>query len=105
MRAASCTLCAQPVPSLKLHLITNLFYPDELAGAALYTDFARYFHRAGHDLRVTATFPYYPAWKLRPEDAGIPWRDEIFEGAPMRRVAMFVPRRPTGVTRMLSELS
>lgn len=90
---------------MKIHLITNLFHPDELAGASLYTDMARYFHEAGHEVRVTAAFSYYPAWKLRPEDEGVQWRDETFEGIPVRRCSMYIPDKPRGATRLLSDLT
>ncbi len=88
---------------MKIHLITNLFHPDELAGAALYSDFARYLKDAGHDLRVTAAFSYYPSWKLRPEDEGVDSRDEVFQGIPVRRISMFIPARPRGITRLWSD--
>lgn len=90
---------------MKIHLVTNLFHPDELAGASLYTDMAQYLHEAGHEVRVTAAFSYYPAWKLRPEDQGISWRDETFSGIPVRRCSMYIPAKPRGATRMLSDLS
>ena len=90
---------------MRIHLITNLFSPDELAGAALYTDMALYLREQGHDVWVTTTFSYYPAWALRPEDKGIGCRDEVFQGIPVRRVRMYVPRRVTGLTRLLSDLS
>ncbi|MEO7933359.1 MAG: glycosyltransferase family 4 protein [Chthoniobacterales bacterium] len=90
---------------MKIHLITNLFHPDELAGASLFTDLAVYLHAQGHDVRVTTTFPYYPAWKLRPEDVGVRLREETFRGFPLRRVQMFVPAKPTGGSRVKSDLS
>jgi colanic acid biosynthesis glycosyl transferase WcaI len=90
---------------MRIHLISNLFAPDELAGAALYTDLALYLRERGHDVRVTTTFAYYPAWKLRPDDVGVSVREETFEGIPVRRVAMYVPERPTGKTRLVSDLS
>ncbi len=90
---------------MKIHLITNLFHPDELAGAALYTDFANRFKEAGHDLRVTAAFSYYPAWKLRPEDVGVAHRDESHNGIPVRRCSMFIPAKPRGLTRLYSDFS
>jgi len=90
---------------LKIHLITNLFYPDELAGAALFTDMALYFKERGDDVRVTTTFSYYPAWKVRPQDRGLRLRDEIFEGIPLRRLWMYVPERPSSLHRILSDLS
>lgn len=88
---------------MKIHLITNLFHPDELAGAALYTDFADYFREKGHELRITAAFSYYPAWQNREEDRGVRWRDEAFRGVPLRRISMYIPRRPRGLSRMWSD--
>ncbi|CAN5133064.1 WcaI family glycosyltransferase [soil metagenome] len=85
--------------------MTNLFAPDELAGAALYTDMARNFRDAGHEVRVTTTFPYYPGWRLRPEDRGVEVREESFERMRVRRVGMHVPAAPTGRGRMLSDAS
>ncbi|MDB2346485.1 glycosyltransferase [Verrucomicrobiales bacterium] len=90
---------------MKIHLITNLFYPDELAGASLYTDLARFLKERGHDVRVTGTFSYYPAWKLRPEDEGVSMREEEFEGIPLRRLKMYVPAKASGFKRLLSDAS
>lgn len=90
---------------MRIQLISNLFAPDELAGAALYTDLALYLRDAGHDVRVTTTFSYYPAWRIRPEDAGIAVREENVSGIPVRRISMFVPKRPSGRGRLMSDLS
>jgi colanic acid biosynthesis glycosyl transferase WcaI len=90
---------------MRIHLITNLFAPDELAGAALFSDLARFLKENRHDIRVTCTFPYYPAWRLRPEDRNISMREEVFEGIPVRRISMYVPEHPTGRARMISDLS
>lgn len=90
---------------MRIHLITNLFAPDELAGASLYTDMAGFLHDQGHDVRVTTTFPYYPAWALQPGDAGMAQRDETRDGIPVRRIGMYIPRRVTGAGRLLSDLS
>lgn len=90
---------------MRIHLISNLFSPDELAGAALFTDLAHFLQERGHDVRVTTTFSYYPAWRLRPEDQGLAVRDERLGEIPVRRVRMHVPERPTGKSRLLSDLS
>lgn len=91
--------------SLRIQLISNLFAPDELAGASLYTDLAQYLSSKGHDVRVTTTFSYYPAWKLAAEDQGIKFRDDVVAGIPVRRITMHVPAKPTGKGRLLSDLS
>lgn len=90
---------------MKIHLITNLFHPDELAGAALYTDLARYYKARGNDIRVTSTFSYYPAWRLRPEDEGVTLREEEVDGIPLRRLKMYVPSQASGFKRLLSDAS
>jgi colanic acid biosynthesis glycosyl transferase WcaI len=90
---------------MRIHLITNLFAPDELAGAALYTDMAAYLQERGHDVRVTTTFSYYPSWTVKPGDAGVGQRDEIHEGIPVRRIQMYIPGRVTGASRLMSDLS
>jgi colanic acid biosynthesis glycosyl transferase WcaI len=90
---------------MKILLVTNLFHPDELAGASLYSDMAKYFLEQGHDVRVVCTFSYYPAWKVRKEDEGVTVREEVWEGIPLRRVGMYVPGKPRGLTRLVSDLS
>jgi colanic acid biosynthesis glycosyl transferase WcaI len=90
---------------LKVQLVTNLFAPDELAGAALFSDLALYIKEQGTDLRVTTTYSYYPAWKISPEDAPHAFRYEDWNGIPVKRVRMHVPRKPNGVGRMRSDAS
>jgi colanic acid biosynthesis glycosyl transferase WcaI len=89
----------------RIAIIVHLFHPDELAGAALFSDLAQFLKANGHDVRITTPFPYYPAWKVRKEDQGIAFRDETFDGMPVRRVRMYVPARPTGATRVICDLS
>ena len=90
---------------MKIQIVTNLFHPDELAGASLFTDLARYLRDRGNEVRVTTTFSYYPGWKIRPKDRGVRRRDETFEGIPLRRLRMYVPERPTNLRRIFSDLS
>lgn len=90
---------------MRIHQITHLFAPDELAGAALYTDLARYLGGQGHDIRVTTTFSYYPALRYRPEDRGVAWREETIEGIPVRRVGMALPQPHKGWRRLVPEIS
>lgn len=90
---------------MRVQIISNLFFPDELAGASLYTDLAQYLAGKGHDIRVTTTFSYYPAWKLGAEDQGVKVRDDDVADIPVRRISMYVPTKPTGKGRLLSDLS
>jgi len=90
---------------MRVQIVSNLFFPDELAGASLYTDLAQYLADNGHDVRVTTTFSYYPAWKLVAEDQGVKVRDDEVSAIPVRRISMYVPAKPTGKGRLLSDLS
>jgi colanic acid biosynthesis glycosyl transferase WcaI len=90
---------------VKIHQITHLFSPDSLGGAALYTDFARFMRDRGHEVRVTTTFSYYPRLSYLDEDRGQAVREETFEGMPLRRVAMALPKRHRGWRRLIPELT
>jgi colanic acid biosynthesis glycosyl transferase WcaI len=102
---ASASSRGAPDKGMRVLLVSNLFAPDELAGAALYTDLVRYLSERNHEVRVLCAFSYYPAWRLRTEDAGVSFRDEMWEGIRLRRIAMYVPARPSGITRVLSDIS
>jgi len=88
---------------MKVHQVTHLFSPDQLAGASLYTDLARFFRDRGHDIRVTTTFPYYPALQFRPEDRGVLRRAEVFEGIPVRRIGQHLPKSHKSWRRLIPE--
>lgn len=90
---------------MKILLITNLFYPDTLAGSALFSDLAIFFKEKNIDLRVTTTFSYYPQWKLSRKDKPFFLRNDDFRGIPVRRIKMYVPNFPTGLARILSDIS
>lgn len=90
---------------LSVRIVSNLYAPDALGGAALFSDMAGTWRAERIDLQVTTTFSYYPRWKLLPEDEGCWRREEVVNGVPVERVRMFVPRRPSGLTRLLSDAS
>jgi len=82
-------------------LIIGLNFAPELTGIGKYTgEMAAWLARRGHDVSVITTRPYYPEWK-RPGWAGWTWRREIWEGCRVVRCPLFVPRRQTGLMRIL----
>lgn len=90
---------------MRIHQITHLFSPDELAGAALYTDLSRFLSGHQHDVRVTTTFSYYPALHYRVEDQNLASRAEVVCGIPVRRIGMYLPKNHNGWRRLLPEMS
>lgn len=90
---------------MKIHQVTHLYAPDSLAGASLYTDLASFLKEAGHDVRITTTFPYYPRLRYADEDKGKVLSVEGLNGNIIRRVGMYLPKRHSGYHRLLPELS
>ncbi|WP_239498525.1 glycosyltransferase [Microbacterium sp. PM5] len=84
-------------------LVVGLNYPPETTGIAPYTGgAARGLLERGFDVRVVATHPHYPGWRLWEGYGG--WtRDETLDGVRVNRLRHYVPRRPTPVARALSE--
>src|SRR5882724_12927021 len=58
---------------LQITIVSHIFHPDELGGAALMTDLALFLHESGAKVNVVSTFPYYPRWRLSAQDRGV-WR-------------------------------
>jgi len=91
--------------AITVTVVSHIFHPDELGGAALMTDLVMFLRESGVVVNVVSTFPYYPRWSLSTEDRGVWWRTDCYEGIPIRRVRMFVPNTPSTFKRLLSDLS
>ena len=81
------------------------FYPDH-SGIALYSsDFAFYAAEKGHEVSVVTGFPFYPSWRKRPEDKRRLFRKDTHKNIKIYRGYLYVPSRPTGLRRILQEIS
>ncbi|MDH6463133.1 colanic acid biosynthesis glycosyl transferase WcaI [Micromonospora sp. A200] len=80
-------------------------YAPEPTGNAPYTaGLANGLVARGHDVRVITSHPHYPEWRVRESYGGWSVSDEV-EGVRVQRLAHYVPARPSGGRRLLSELS
>jgi colanic acid biosynthesis glycosyl transferase WcaI len=59
----------------------------------------------GHDVRVIAAPPYYPAWQVASAYRGRLFKQELLAGVGVWRAPLWVPRRPSGIARVLHLLS
>jgi glycosyltransferase involved in cell wall biosynthesis len=85
--------------------ILGINYSPESTGIAPYTTgLAEGLVAKGHTVRVITTHPHYPEWRVRPGYGGWSIR-EVINGVWVRRVAHYVPAKPLGIRRLLSELS
>ena len=57
----------------------------------------------GHEVEIVTTFPYYPAWRKRPEDRGLLYRTDVVNGVRIRRCWHFVPAQVSRLKRILHE--
>jgi len=83
-------------------LILGLNFQPEPVSTGKYTgELARYLSAAGHEVRVITAPPYYPQWKIQNGYRGWQYRTEVWRGIQIQRCPVWVPRRPTGLTRLM----
>jgi colanic acid biosynthesis glycosyl transferase WcaI len=87
-------------------LIYGLNFPPEPVGIGKYTgELAAWLVRHGHQVKAVCALPYYPAWRIT---AGYPrwtYRRERIDGVDVLRCPLYVPRKVTGLRRILHLLS
>jgi colanic acid biosynthesis glycosyl transferase WcaI len=86
-------------------LVIGLNYLPELTGIAPYTSgLCKGLAARGEVVCVLTTMPHYPEWRIRAGYNGAR-RHEWLDGVSVTRLRHYVPARPTGVRRLLSEIS
>jgi glycosyltransferase involved in cell wall biosynthesis len=80
------------------------YWPEHTGNAPYTTSLASGLRERGMHVRVLTGHPHYPEWRVRHGYGG--WRSPAtHDGVPVVRLAHYVPPRPSGVRRLLSELS
>lgn len=83
-------------------LIYSANFAPEPTGIGKYSgEMAAWLAAHGHEVRVVAAPPYYPAWKLDPAYAWPPYRVERWQGVDVWRAPLWVPPQPGGLKRVL----
>jgi colanic acid biosynthesis glycosyl transferase WcaI len=87
-------------------IVWGVNYHPELVGIAPYnTALCEHLRREGHEVEMVSTFPYYPMWKKAPEDEHKLFASQVINGVGVHRCWHFVPRRPSGLRRIVHEAS
>jgi colanic acid biosynthesis glycosyl transferase WcaI len=87
-------------------LICSANFAPEPVGIGKYSgEMAEWLAAQGHQVRVVAAPPYYPAWKLDPDYRWPPYRRENWHGVDVWRAPLWVPARPGGAKRVLHLLT
>jgi len=86
-------------------LIVGLNFHPELTGIGKYTGEMAAYLGMCHEVRVVTTAPYYPYWQVQEGYTWWQYRRETWNGMRVYRCPLWVPRRPSGLKRLLHLLS
>ena len=87
-------------------LIHGLNFSPEKIGIGKYTgEMAAWLSNAGHTVRVVTAPPYYPDWKVQTPYRAWKFQNETWQGVELIRCPLWVPAKPSGVTRILHLMS
>ena len=82
-------------------LFYGINFAPELTATGKYTgEMAEWFAKQGHDVRVITAPPYYPAWQVS-EDYKNNYKVECWNGVKVHRCPLWVPKKPTGLKRLI----
>lgn len=83
-------------------LVHGINYAPELTGIGKYTgEFCEWLAHRGHEVRVITAPPYYPAWQVGTGYKSHAYARERLNGVDVYRCPLWVPRRPSGMRRVL----
>lgn len=86
---------------MKLLIHSANFAPEAIGIGKYSGEMAEWLAAHGHEVRVVAAPPYYPAWKLDPAYRWPLWRHAHWRGVRVWRAPLWVPRQPGGLKRVL----
>jgi len=87
-------------------LIYGINYWPELTGIGKYTgELSEWLSDHGHQVHVITSPPYYPEWKVKDGYSSFFYHKEQRVGVDVYRVPIFVPEKPTTLSRILHLVS
>jgi colanic acid biosynthesis glycosyl transferase WcaI len=85
-------------------IVWGINYAPEITGIAPHSvALCEFLKSRGDDVEMLSTFPYYPAWRKRPEDRRQLYRTDMVNHVPVHRCWHYVPARASTVKRILHE--
>jgi colanic acid biosynthesis glycosyl transferase WcaI len=85
---------------MKILLYSANFAPEPVGVGKYSGEMAAWLVRQGHQVRVVAAPPYYPAWRLDPAYARPLFKRELWHGVEIFRAPLWVPSTPGGLARL-----
>jgi colanic acid biosynthesis glycosyl transferase WcaI len=90
---------------MRILIYTANFAPEPTGIGKYSGEMATWLAERGHEVRVVAAPPYYPNWKVEQKYLWPPFRREQWRGVDVWRAPLWVPKSPSGLTRLLHLLS
>ncbi len=83
-------------------LVYGINHAPELTGIGKYTgEMVQWLAARGHEVRVVAAPPYYPAWKVQEGYSASHYQVQQMGGARVYRCPLWVPEKSSGLNRVL----
>ena len=90
---------------MRLLLLSHNYAP-ELTGIGKYNgEMCEWLAEQGYEVRVVTAPPHYPEWRIAKGYRRFLYQSETLSGIDVWRCPIWVPKKPRGLTRILSQLS
>ena len=86
---------------MKILIYSTNFAPEPTGIGKYSGEMAEWLATQGHEVRVVAAPPYYPAWKVDEAYRKTLWRREPWRGVDVWRAPLWVPSEPGGLARIV----
>jgi colanic acid biosynthesis glycosyl transferase WcaI len=90
---------------MKILIYSTNFAPEPTGIGKYSGEMAAWLVAHGHDVRVVCAPPYYPQWQIEENYRGSGYRREQWQGVDVWRAPIWVPKSPSGLTRVLHLLT
>ncbi|WP_211455066.1 glycosyltransferase WbuB [Collimonas antrihumi] len=83
-------------------LLYGINFAPELTGIGKYTgEMAAWLAATGHEVRVVTAPPYYPDWQVWHGYSSTRYTHEVWKGVQVWRAPLWVPKKPSGLKRLI----
>jgi colanic acid biosynthesis glycosyl transferase WcaI len=93
------------VKFMKILIYSANFAPEQTGIGKYSGEMAAWLAARGHQVRAVCAPPYYPQWQVQESYRGSGYRREQWRGVDVWRAPIWVPKSPTGLTRVIHLLT
>ncbi len=91
--------------SVRILIYSTHFAPEQIGIGKFTGEMVAWLAGQGHEVRVVAPQPYYPDWRVMSGHRSDRYSRSPWEGAIVWRCPVWIPRRPSGIKRILHYVS